>query len=241
MTYYITDGTADCFYTAVFDAYKDKDCVITSETDVQIGLGCEMKEVRAVPEKAGRVRRRLASYDGRALNDVGLILRSCDPLKEQTAFVYIRLTITHGGAVRGMQANPRVLQATDTIRKVTNELHKLKGFLRFMENGDGVLYAPCSPDNDVIDLLAKHFAERLGARSFVIHDVKRKTAALCDGKQIVMTRVGDAQIYLSESEIYFTELWKQYYKSVNIAARPHEKQMKGYMPVRYWKFLPEKN
>lgn len=47
-------------------------------------------------------------------------------------------------------------------------------------------------------------------------------------------------VALSEYEQGFQNLWKEYYRSVNIAQRPHEKQMKGYMPVRYWKFMPEK-
>ncbi len=241
MTYYLTDGTADCFYTAVFDAYTDKDCIITSEKNVQIGLGYELKEVQTDSEKAERVKRKLDALDGSAVDDVNIMLRSCDPLRENAAFAYIKLIVKHGGSVRSMQADPRVLEAMDIHGKVTGELHKLKGFLRFMENADGVLYAPYSPDNDITDLLALHFAARLGAQKFVIHDVKRKIAALYDGEEIVMTRVKNAEIYLSEYERYFENLWRQYYKSVNILSRPHEKQMKGYMPVRYWKFLPEKN
>ncbi|MGN1373033.1 MAG: TIGR03915 family putative DNA repair protein [Candidatus Coproplasma sp.] len=240
MTYYITDGSEDCFYTAVFDAYKDEDCIITSSCDVQLGLGCELKEVIADGQKAERVRRKLNLLDTGALNDVKLMLRSCDALKENIAFVYVKLIVKFGGAVRNMQADPRVLEATDLIHKVTGENHRMKGFLRFMENADGVLYAPYSPDNDITDMLAVHFADRLGGQKFVIHDVKRKIAALYDGNEIVMTRVEDAEIYLSEYEKYFEDLWKLYYKSVNILSRPHEKQMKGYMPVRYWKFLPEK-
>jgi probable DNA metabolism protein len=62
-----------------------------------------------------------------------------------------------------------------------------------------------------------------------------------DGKQILMCEVNDVELYLSQYEQAFENLWKQYYKSVNITSRPHERQMKGYMPVRYWKFMPEKN
>ncbi|MGN0823763.1 MAG: TIGR03915 family putative DNA repair protein [Candidatus Coproplasma sp.] len=241
MTYYITDGSEDCFYTAVFDAYKDENCIITSQGDVQLGLGYELIEVERDEQKAERVKRKLNLLDAAALNDIKLILKSCDPLKENIAFEYVKLIVKNGGAVRNMQADPRVLEATDVISKVTGETHRMKGFLRFMENADGVLYAPYSPDNDITDMLSVHFAERLGGQKFVIHDVKRKIAALYDGNEIVMTRVEDAEIYLSEYEKYFEDLWKQYYKSVNILSRPHEKQMKGYMPVRYWKFLPEKN
>lgn len=241
MTYYITDGSEDCFYTAVFDAYKNENCIITSQGDVQLGLGYELIEVERDENKAERVKRKLNLLDAGALNDIKLVLKSCDPLKENIAFKYVKLIVKNGGAVRNMQADPRVLEATDVISKVTGETHRMKGFLRFMENADGVLYAPYSPDNDITDMLSVHFAERLGGQKFVIHDVKRKIAALYDGNEIIMTRVEDAEIYLSEYEKYFEDLWKQYYKSVNILSRPHEKQMKGYMPVRYWKFLPEKN
>ena len=240
MTYYLVDGSEECFYTAVFDAYNDKDCMITSERAVQLELGGNIVEVTADSDKAERVKNKLNKLDKGALRDITLLLRSCDPLKENTGFAYIKLIIEKGGAVRGMQANPTVLETDAICRKVTGEAHKLKGFLRFMENAEGVLYAPYSPDNDITDILAQHFAERFKNQKFVIHDLKRKIAALYDGCEIVMTSVESAEIYLSEYENYFENLWKQYYKSVNILSRPHEKQMKGYMPVRYWRFMPEK-
>ncbi len=240
MTYYIVDGSEDNFYTAVFEAYRDADCLITSETDVQLGLGYELKVVATDDDKSDRVRKKLNALDKGAAEDVSLLLRSCEPLKENTAFEYIKLIIERGGAVRAMKANPTVIEMDRIRSRVTYEAHRMKGFLRFMENADGVLYAPYSPDNDITDMLSVHFAARLGQQKFVIHDVKRKIAALYDGEEIIMTQAPDAEIYLSEYEQYFENLWKQYYKSVNILSRPHEKQMKGYMPVRYWKFLPEK-
>lgn len=240
MTYFLVDGSEDCFYTAVFDAYKNKDCLITSERDVQLGLGFEVFDVVTDENKAARVRAKIYALDRGAAEDITLLLKSCNPLKESVAFEYIRLIIESGGAVRGMLANPTVIEMTEIRTRVFGEAHRLKGLLRFMENADGVLYAPYSPDNDITEILAVHFAARFGAQPFVIHDIKRKLAALYDGNEIVMTRADDAEIYLSEYESYFQNLWKQYYNSVNIASRPHEKQMRGSMPVRYWKFLPEK-
>ena len=240
MTYYLVDGSEDCFFTAVFDAFKDKNCIITSEKDLQIGLDSEFKEVVADNTKAERVKKKLNALDKLCLEDIGLLLRSCDSLKEQTAFEYIKLIIANNGAVRDMLATPTVMEMTTMRGKVTTEIHKLKGFLRFIENAEGVLYAPYSPDNDITDLLAPHFARRFSNQRFVIHDIKRKKAALFDGDEIVMFDAEGAEIYLSEYQQHFEDLWRQYYKSVNIESRPHEKQMKGYMPVRYWKFLPEK-
>ena len=240
MTYYLVDGSEDCFYTAVFDAYKNKECVITSERDVQLGLGFEVFDVVTDENKAERVKAKINALDRGAAEDISLLLKSNHSLKENVAFEYIKLIIENGGAVRAMQANPTVIEMTQIRTRVYLEAHRLKGLLRFMENADGVMYAPYSPDNDITDILAVHFAARFNGRPFVIHDIKRKIAAMYDGNEIVMTYAGDAEIYLSEYEDYFQNLWKQYYKSVNIESRPHEKQMKGYMPVRYWKFLPEK-
>lgn len=240
MTYYLTDGSEESFYTAVFIAYSDKDCIITSERSIQLGLDVTTVDVVADEEKAERVKRKLHALDRGAEEDIQLVLKSNAALKENAAFEYIKLIIAHGGAVRGMLAHPAVIEMTEIRTRVYGETHRLKGLLRFMENADGVLYAPYSPDNDITDLLAVHFAARFSSKRFVIHDIKRAIAALYDGNEIVMTRAEGAEICLSEYEEYFEGLWRQYYKSVNIESRPHEKQMRGSMPVRYWKFLPEK-
>lgn len=240
MTYYLVDGSEENFYTAVFDAYKDNDCIITSERNVQLGLGFEVKDVITDGDKARRVKAKINALDRGAEEDVSLLLRSDSALKESVAFDYIKLIIANRGAVRSMLANPTVIEMTTLRTRVFGEAHRMKGLLRFMENANGVLYAPYSPDNDITEILALHFAARFSGKQFVIHDVKRKIAAMFDGEEIVMTGAGDAEIYLSEYESYFLNLWKQYYNSVNIASRPHPKQMRGSMPVRYWKFLPEK-
>ncbi|MGN0814760.1 MAG: TIGR03915 family putative DNA repair protein [Candidatus Coproplasma sp.] len=241
MKFFLVDSSESCFYTAVFDAYRERECIITSEKNLQLGFGDKLIEVSTDANKAERVKNRLNEYDPLAADDISLILRSCECVKEQTAFEYVKLIVKLKQPVRTMSHIPAVLEALDLRSKVTGEIHRMKGFLRFMENDRGVLYAPYSPDNDITDLLAPHFAERFKNQQFVIHDIKRKIAAMYDGINLVMFNADGADVYLSEYEKTFENLWKLYYKSVNIAERPHEKQMKGYMPVRYWKFLPEKH
>ena len=107
-----------------------------------------------------------------------------------------------------------------------------------METSGGVLYAPCSPDHDDIELLAAHFVARLNA-PFVLHDVWRKKALLYDGNECILTEAGEAEILESEQEKSFSALWKKYYQSVNIAERKNLRQQRNYMPVRYWRFLTE--
>lgn len=242
MNVYCTDGTEDGFYTAAFSAYGDRDCVVTSAKRLQLPLGAELFETRTDPEKSGRVRKKVRACDARAENDISLVLRrGCDG-REMTALGYLRLLVKTGAPVRDMLAHPAVIEMWDERGKVTYEAHRFTGFLRFSEGANGVFYAPFEPDNDVLELILPHFIKRFAAQAFVIHDTARRKAGLYNGKECIVARTDEqVSVTLSEQEEYFCALWKEYYRAVNIAQRPHERQMRGYMPARYWKFMPEKH
>ncbi len=241
MNVYLTDGSEDCFYTAVFSACTDRDCVVTSARSLQLALGSTVLVVRADEEKCGRVKKKLQQYAPRSLADISLILRRDSPGKEQTALEYIRLIVQKKAPVGDMLSHPAVIAAREEKKKVTLEAHRFTGFLRFIEGEGGILYAPFAPDNDILELLLPHFLARFRGMPFIIHDTARGRAALYNGKECVVAETEKkVEIPLAEREAHFRALWKDYYEAVNIAARPHERQMKGYMPVRYWKFMPEK-
>jgi len=225
----------------VFDAFREKQCVITSDTNYQLSFDSEVVRVNCDKQKHLRVQRSIEKYDPYAIDDILFALRSCDNAKEQKAFGYIKVLMQYKSPVKKRMSIPEVIEFNDIVHNVGYELHRFKGLLRFMENRDGVLYAPYAPDNDITDLLMPHFAARFKAEKFVIHDIKRKIAGMYDGHEWILCYADEAEIYLSENERTLENLWKKYYSSVNIKERPHEKQMKCYMPVRYWKFLPEKN
>ncbi len=242
MNIYITDGTENGFYSAAFFACTDKHCIITSSSNWQIPLGANIVCDAPDESHAERVRKKLCEYDRAALRDISLLLRRGSDTREMTALEYLRLIVKTRGPVRDMLAQPAVLEATAEIKKVTLEAHRFTGFLRFMEGESGVFYAPFSPDNDILELIVPHFIRRLKTQPFVIHDTSRKTAALWNTRECLYTSTDEkVNICLSEYEQTFQNLWKEYYRSVNIQQRPHEKQMKGYMPVRYWKYMPEKH
>ena len=132
-----------------------------------------------------------------------------------------------------------VRRADDCMRRVGIELHRMKGFLRFFETESGALYAAFSPDNDIVDLLVPHFRARLPRFPFVIHDVKRKKAAVWDTQNVFLAPLDKAEVLIAADENDWQNLWRQYYESVNIPSRERLKQMRGYLPVRYMKFMPE--
>ena len=241
MKIYLTDGTEGCFYTAAFSACTDRSCIVTSARSLQLPLGAETVCVTEDEQKRERVKRKLRELDPPCLRELGLILRRGCDAREMTALAYLRRIVAERGPVRSRLSDPDVLEAMTEMRKVTGEAHNFTGFLRFMEGANGVYYGPFAPDNDILELILPHFLKRFSSQAFVIHDTARRKAALYNGKECILTQTEEkVSIALSDYENSFQDLWKEYYRSVNIVQRPHERQMKASMPVRYWKYMPEK-
>jgi hypothetical protein len=56
-------------------------------------------------------------------------------------------------------------------------------------------------------------------------------------------RIGHSQsfsIELDDEEVLYDQLWKDYFKSVNIQARQNMKLHIQYVPKRYWRYMNEK-
>ncbi len=236
---YFYDGSRESFLTAFLLAYPDEEACLTS-SGRQLAIGQQSIFVRADPERAKRAEKRLREIDPDCLDELDLMLRSGDRDKDRTLFEYFRLIAARGEPVRKMLAEDAVSAADECMRRITFEVHRFHGFLRFMESASGALYAPISPDHDICDLLVPHFRTRLPQYPFVIHDVKRKKAAVYDGSHTFLAPLEKAEVALSADEAEWQKLWRRYYASVNIPSRERLAQMRGYMPVRYWKFMPEK-
>lgn len=235
---YFFDGTKEAFLTALLAAYEDGDAFVTS-SQKQLCMGQECVFITADRPRAEKAEKKLLSFDKNCIGELTLLLRSSDNGHEQIAFLYFKLIAEKRCPVRSMLADERVIAATECLRRIKNEIHRMHGFVRFMESKSGALYAPISPDHDICDLLVPHFRARLSGYPFVIHDVPRKKAAVYDGKNTFLAPLERAEIVLSAKETEWQALWQRYYRSVNIPSRERLKQMRGYMPVRYWKFMPE--
>ncbi len=236
---YLFDGTKNGFLTALCKAFPDEGAYVSSKR-VQLLIGEVQVCVETDESLAERVKNRLLSYDRDCLRDLDTLLRSGEDGNEQIAFRYFRLLAKEKLPVDKRLADLDVFRAVECMKKVGHEIHKFHGFIRFMETQSGALYAPFSPDNDICDLLAPHFRARLPKFPFVLHDVKRGKAAVYDGKSLFTAPLAQADVLVSADEWEWQKLWKKYYAAVNIPSRERLKQMRGYMPARYWKFLVEK-
>ena len=240
MHVYVYDGTTEGFYSAVFDAYKDKDAYLTCD-ELQLSLTDKIFSVATDGQKSERVRKKLTSIDPYTEKRIQIALKSGSPEKSQTVFEFLKFFLQNGKNSLDMLSRSCVLDFELIVKKILFERERMLGFLRFSECANGILYAAYSPDNDVTEIILPHFLNRLRNERFVIHDVKRGKAALYNGATCIFIDLDKAEIELSEREIKFAELWQAYYQDVNISDRKHIGQMKRSMPVRYWKFMNEKH
>jgi probable DNA metabolism protein len=235
---YIFDGTINGFLTAFLQAFAAENARLIKD-ETQLLLGEEPCYVTTNVEKATKAKLRLCCFDRQCMHDLDFLLRSGETDASQTAFLYFKLLATKKTPIRNNFAEPSVFRANTYIKKVSYEIHRMHGFLRFTECASGALYAPFTPDNDICDLLLPHFRARLPQYPFVLHDVSRKKAAVYDGKNTFVAPLPAANVLLSAKEESWKSLWKRYYAAVNIPERERLEQMRGYLPVRYRSFMTE--
>lgn len=236
---YLFDGTENGFLTAFIHAYRDENAVVSAR-ELQIPIGETPVYVQTDEHLAQKARARFCELDKKCLKELALLLRSGENDCAQTAFAYLRSIARAGRATRRNLANVDVFKAVQTLRRIGLEIHRFHGFIRFIQTASGALYAPFSPDHDICDLLLPHFKARFPEYPFVLHDVKRKKAAVYDGKNVFVAPLADASIVVDGDENAWQALFKRYYQAVNIPSRERLKQMRGYLPKRYEIFMPEK-
>ena len=244
MTTYFFDGTKNGLLTCIFESFYDRRIPddVTTEC-VQCGLLDEIVTIKTDNEKAERVYKCLKNCKTKYLvSDFNLTFRSGGKSRFKVLLDYLNVAISNKNIdISKAFALPEIQAFTDLKNRIYTETHRFKGFLRFMETEKGFYYACYEPDNDITELLVPHFTARLQS-PFIIHDIKRNILALCDGKRYKILNGGDngVTVFMSESEEIFLDLWQQYYKSINIEERKNLRQMRNYMPERYWKNLSEK-
>jgi probable DNA metabolism protein len=155
-----------------------------------------------------------------------------------------RLAADRAAADRGDEDVRAVLEAA---AKVTREIDRLRGLLRFRPDEAGIYTARCAPDHFVLPALAGHFELRFGDTPWAIIDEKRRLTLvrlpgekprLVDGPA-TFTEAAAAPDQDRREQFPWEELWRTYHRSVNNEARKNPKLQRQFMPERYWKYLTE--
>jgi hypothetical protein len=131
--------------------------------------------------------------------------------------------------------------------KVTHEIDRLRGFLRFSPDvsshpGMPVRYiARCAPDHNILPALASHFARRFGDTPWAIIDEKR-------GLVLSQEESGEIRLFNQTREPWaqkpvaqgpWEDLWRSYHQTINIENRKNLALQRQFTPLRYRPYLTE--
>ena len=254
MATYIYDGTFDGFLTVIFDIYatKQKPVQIVGERRWQPGFFDSSIHTVTYIAKSERVWNGIVSRTNtRVTRMFYLAFASELPDIEMTLYGYLeKLFADTTGSYCKNLLDDHSFELYQTARKVSHEIQRFHGFVRFQETSDGLFFAVIEPDHDIVSLLAPHFARRYGSQSWVIYDRRRDKGILYEKHTIHEITLTDQQFdtitgdilhhVKADDEDLYRRLWKAYYKAINIPERKNTRLMLRLLPRRYWKYLPEK-
>lgn len=242
MVAYLYDGTFEGLLTAIYKHYYQGKAKGIYPLDLyQVCLTVPYEIVKTDEEQADKVYQAIQkkiSYDD--LSRIYYAYLSNDPEKEIKILRYLELGFKTGPKISCLHGNPVVFDLQSIEKKVTHEVHRLKGLIRFSLLDQDVLYAPITPDHDSVALLAAHFCDRFRHENFVIHDTRRKKALLYNqGKSIIAPFEYDKLPSLAREEVLVRSQWRTYFETIAIKERTNKKCQRNFMPVRYWENLTE--
>ncbi len=244
MLVYVYDGSFEGLLTAVFEAYyrKEEPDGIVSEQGMQMELLARYVNITTDSVKSDRVYTSvLQNISHAAIKNIYHAYLSEEPRVGTLVYNYLRLGWKMGGRVDLYLTDDTVSKIMDINRRLEYEVHRLFGFVRFRQVEGGIFYAAISPDNNVVELLAPHFAMRLADQKWIIHDVKRELAALYNMKTWIMSEFTAQDIPNNTAEeTQYVKLWKNFFNTLAIPGRLNPKLQRQLMPRRYWEHLTEK-
>ena len=242
MADYLYDGTFDGLLTCIhFHYYNEKAEGIYIKEEYQPNMLRKSVVVETDPEKADivykAISKKISPYD---LRRVYKVFMSSEQDKDTKILNYVRYGFKHGSSISMLHGDPIVYAVQSIEKKVNNEVHRLKGLIRFSEMEGGVFYSPIEPDHDIIEFLAHHFCDRYKNEPFIIHDVKRSKALVAyQGEWYITGFTRENVTIKSAEEEAYSKLWKQYFDTIAIKERTNPRCQKNLMPARYWRNMTE--
>lgn len=258
MATYVFDGSMTGLLCCVFRAFqfKEFDVRVTANPRSQAGLFDDFIDVSANEEQAQRVwqglKQKVSSPS--TLKHFYYCFLSEQEQAFQHCFNVALYIFQNQRPVDKDYGHIDVLGMSQWAKQVGREKHRMEAFVRFKKSKDGLFLSLVKPDFNVLPIITAHFKARYQDQMWLIYDEQRKFGIYYDldkihqvemNAQAIDTQlaIGHSQqfsIELDDDEVLYDQLWKDYFRSVNIEARRNMKLYIQYVPKRYWRYMNEK-
>ena len=249
---YTYDGTFEGLLTVLFTVYDWRAAPnsIQPEATAQTGLFAQPAHRETDEALATRVwDGLLKSMDQEARTRLYHVFLSEDAERELLIFRYVDLALRSAQDITENYANADVRRVQRLAQMMYREKHRMEAFVRFEKTQDELFHATIEPDMDVLPLIAAHFTKRYADQRWLIYDRRRHYGLYYDLTRTDIVQFENptgpkatdlAATVLDEREPLFRLLWQAYFDHVNIPERKNLKLHRRHMPLRYWKYLSEK-
>ena len=257
MHVFICENTPNGILTGVYDAWELKikdncshaDLYLVSAQPDNYELFCEYHTVTPSDQKAEKVASTLCRKLGQGFYEtilsaiLSIDLSTKKKMDKATAVYQTIVAALHspkGAGVLDSLSNPYIYRVFELSRATASEAHHLKGFLRFSELQNGVLFSTIHPKNNALPILAEHFTDRFPQENFMIYDEVHNLAAVHRaGKNYMLVDASGINTDLlsnySKNEEKFQKLWLTFFESFAIEARTNPELQAQNIPKRFWK------
>lgn len=249
MVVYQCSDSFDGILCGVYDAWMSRlghDNVRLALADTgNLEMFVEYRTVEETKEKLDKVihaiRQKIGLEVYRQIYQVSL---SRDEEKADRIYRYLISGFRYGARVVDMLQLPEVYEVFQMCRFIGNEAHLLIEFARFAEMEEGILLCRVGPKNDVIVLMAPHFADRLSCENWIIYDENRKKAVVhpANGQWLLMNMDDLSwreRMSKGTDEAVYADLWKAFHRGIAIKERTNYVCQRTHLPLRYRPYMTE--
>ena len=249
MTVFLCENGMEGILCGIFAAYESRldltDCRLDLKQEYELQLFAEYREIPVDLEKAQRVEKKIRSFmSEEAYFRLYRVSLHKDSERANWIFKFVQLGLCYGKRVLKMLQEEAVYKIFRMDRYVGNEAHLLREFARFERLANGVYYGIVGPENQVLELVAVHFADRFPDMDWILYDENHRMAALhvSSGQMIMKRGVTDEEqnwIENQRGEDMFTDMWKVFFHTIAIEERRNPKCQRNMLPLRYRKYMTE--
>ena len=247
-TIYLCEDTPDGVFTAVYDVWQEtkqrEQFSLQVERQHAMQLFTDYEYIQTDVEKAVKVVRSVRRELGFQVYDwVWRASLSYETDKLDCIYDFLKLAFRHGRKVTDMHGEDVVCRMYELKRNVSNEAHFFKEFVRFHDSEEGILISRVNPKNQILPLIAEHFADRFPEENFVILD---------ENSEMGLFHPRQQQWYLAPLEYLVLEsiwqkkqcdgyegLWKTFFRTIAIKERENYRCQRNLCAIRYRDYMVE--
>ena len=248
-TVLLCEDSPEGIFSAIYTAYEKKLSPNYTKIELLPGedyqLFTEYIPVSCDTEKAKKVKRTIDKRFGGLTSYViwcGIYSKERDKADIIYHTIARGLSKKYRGELTDFLQDPYIMMLSKIQKNVAKEAHHYKGFIRFAQLDNGILFSKINPKNYILPLVVSHFSDRFSEEDFVIYDENHHVCLFHE-------RTKESYLYLpekeeelhwqkieerlSKEELEVRGLFKTFHQSIAIEYRKNLKLQQNLLPLRF--------